>query len=491
MSEITFAAGSEAVELPSAGRSQTDLGGNLSVVQLILTTLAFNGPLTVVVGIIPIVIGYGNGLGAPVAYIVAPLIVATFAAGFTKMARHVENPGGFYSLVALGLGRRAGLGASFLALVCYYLVLLASYAFLGITAQALVHDTLHGPSISWWVWALIAQVVVGVLGYFRLDVSAKLLMVLMIGEAAIIVVYDAVVVARGGSGGLTASFLEPSSIMSGSPSLALLFAMLCMSGFEAAVIFRQEVRDPERTIPRAVYAFIATVAVLFGSTAWVVVQALGENEAVSATASDPAGSLMGTVRTYLGSVGFDLVSVLLATSILAALVSIHNVLSRYLFSLAVDGIFPSHIGKSHPRHQSPHRASLTVTVVTFVSLVPFMAFDADASTLYAKLSGAFGYSYMLLLICTGVAISVHLNRIRPADVTAWHRTVAPALALLGLGVTLYLATDNLALLFGGGGSITAILVLVVFGSFVVGFIVASVLRRTKPHVYERIGRQKA
>ncbi|MCE0763706.1 APC family permease [Pseudonocardia kujensis] len=465
------------------------LGGNLGVVQLLFTILAFNGPLTVVVGIVPLVIGYGNGLGAPVAYLVAALVVATFAAGFTKMARHVENPGGFYSFVALGLGRRAGLGASFLALVCYYLVLLASYAFIGITVESVVRDTLHGPSISWWVWALVAQLTVGVLGYFRLDISARFLMVLMAGEVLIIIAYDAAVVASGGSERLTASFLMSSNITSGSAGLALLFAMLCMAGFEATVIFRQEVRAPERTIPRAAYGFIATVAVLFGITAWAVTQALGDRSAVAATATDPVGSLLGTVRIYLGAVGLDLVSVLLATSILAALVSSHNILSRYLFSLGVDGILPGAVGKAHRRHKSPHRASVTVSIVAFIGLLPFMIFDDTPATLYAKLSGAFGYSFVLLLACTGLAIPVYLNRVRPASVTVWHRIVAPVLALAGMAIALYLATDNIELLIGAGTSVIVILMVIVYGSFVLGFAVASVFRRTKPDVFERIGRQ--
>ncbi|MGW4593530.1 APC family permease [Amycolatopsis thermoflava] len=489
MSETRLTTGPDKPGQATRSPSEANLSGNLGVVQLLFTILAFNGPLTVVVGIVPIVIGYGNGLGAPVAYVAAALVVAMFAAGFTKMARHVENPGGFYSFVALGLGRRAGLGASFLALVCYYLVLIASYAFIGITAESLVRDTLHGPSIPWWVWALLAQLVVGVLGYFRLDVSAKFLMVLMAGEALIIVAYDAVVVARGGSGGLTASFLKSSNITSGSLGLALLFAVLCMAGFEATVIFRQEVRAPERTIPRAAYGFIATVAVLFGITAWAVTQALGDANAVAATATDPVGSLMGTVGTYLGAVGLDLVSVLLATSILAALVSAHNVLSRYLFGLAADGILPRPIARAHRRHKSPHRASVTVSVVAFAGLLPFMIFDDTPATLYAKLSGAFGYSFVLLLACTGLAIPVYLNRIRPAGVTVWHRVIAPVLALAGLVITLYLATDNIELLMGAGTSVTVILVVIVYGSFVAGFAVASVLRHAKPDVYQRIGRQ--
>ena len=49
------------------------------------------------------------------------------------------------------------------------------------------------------------------------------------------------------------------------------------------------------------------------------------------------------------------------TSLFAALLSFHNVLARYYFALGNSGALPAACGRSHPRHTSPHIASLTQT----------------------------------------------------------------------------------------------------------------------------------
>src|SRR4051794_6473781 len=237
------------------------LRGDLNAFQLLFGILAYNAPLVAVVAFLPLAIGYGNGLGAPVAYLVAGVVIALFASGFLKMSRHIDNPGGFYSYIALGLGREAGLGASFLAVVTYYLLLLGGYALAGVLVGSFVTDTLGGPDLTWWVWAAACQVIVGIFGYFNIELSARFLTFFLCCEALLILVYEAVVLVRGGATGLSTSSFTPHQVTSGSIGIGLLFAALSFSGFEVTAVFRDEVRDPARTIPRAAYGFIAVIGV--------------------------------------------------------------------------------------------------------------------------------------------------------------------------------------------------------------------------------------
>lgn len=465
------------------------LTGNLNTFQLLFTVLAFNGPLAVVVGFAAVIIGYGNWLGAPMAYVASAAVVALFAVGFTKMAKEVDNPGGFYSFVARGLGREAGLGASFLALICYYLLLLGCYAFAGIALQAMVTSLLNGPNLDWWVWALITQVVCGVLGYFRLDLSAKILTLLLGLEIAIVVVYDAAVVGQEGASGLSADSLLPSNIFSGGVGLALLFGMLCMGGFEVTAVFRDEVRDPEKTVPRATYLFIATVAVMYGVTTWVIIQGLGSDNAVATAAADPTGAFYATMKTFVGDIGLDIVTVLLCSSVFAATLATHNVLARYLFNLSVDGIFPEQLSTVHHQHGSPHRASVVTSALVLAGFVTVVLSDPDPAVLYAQLTGGFGYALIMLLLLTSVAILAFMHRNRLEGTTVWHRVVAPAVATALLVVTLYLATTNIDLLITAGDTVVNSMLAVLYLSVVVGGVVAMILKRRKPAVYARIGRQ--
>ncbi|MEV0075241.1 APC family permease [Nocardia neocaledoniensis] len=459
------------------------LRGNLGIIQLVFTVLAFNGPLGVVAAFAPVVIGYGNGIGAPAAYLAAAGIVAVFAVGFLKMSRHIANPGGFYSFVTAGLGKQVGLGASFLAVTCYYILLLAVYAVAGLYLEIVVGG------LPWWIWALVLQGVVGAFGYFNLDFSAKALSVCLCLEVLFVAVYDIFVVAKGGATGLSADSFLPEHVFSGNVGIALLFGMLCMGGFEVTVIFRDEVRDPDRNIPRATYAFIALIGFVYAVSTWAIIQAIGPADAVATTAADPTGSFLGTLHTFVGSFAEDLVVPLLTTAGFAALLATHNVLARYAFNLGVDEVLPQRIGFAHPRHGSPHRASVGISVLALIGFLAFVGWGAEPKLLYAQLSGAFGYGLIMLMLITSAAVMVFLTRRRPDDTTVWHRLIAPGLALGCLAVVLWLATTNIsALITAGTGVVIAVLALL-YGSVLVGAAYAWKLRGSRPDTYAKIGRQ--
>lgn len=221
---------------------------------------------------------------------------------------------------------------------------------------------------------------------------------------------------------------------------------------------------------------------------WVIIQALGP-DAVALTASDPTGAFFATVQRFVGTVGVDVVNVLLVTSVFAALLAPHNVMARYIYSLAVDGILPRSLGRAHRKHGSPARSSLATSAVSLIGLLVLILVGADATVLYAQLIGGFGYALILLLLITSVAIIVFLGRTRPAGVGPWRRIGAPTIALAMFGVTLFLATANIDLLITAGPVAVTLLLGAFFGSVVVGAVTAAILRRRKPQVFARIGRQ--
>src|SRR3546814_5404221 len=92
--------------------------------------------------------------------------------------------------------------------------------------------------------------------------------------------------------------------MAGSVATGLIFAVSCFSGFEATAIFRDEVRDPEKTIPRATYLAIAMLTIFYTVGSWAFIQALGEADAVRTIAAHPSTAFFDMVARYLGTVGY-------------------------------------------------------------------------------------------------------------------------------------------------------------------------------------------
>ncbi|MEV8547222.1 APC family permease [Streptomyces sp. NPDC051572] len=474
---------------PQTQPDATRLRGNLGTISLFFMILAVNAPLAIVVGFSPVIIGYGNQLGAPVAFAAAGGIIALFTVGYTAMSRHLPNSGGFYAYITAGLGRAPGLGGSFLALLGYYFALIGSYAFGGIALQSFVKNTLHGPNITWWVWVLVLQAATGILGYFSLEVSARVLSYCLAGEIAMVVIYDTAVLFQGGAQGISAESFTPHAALSGSVGIALLFGITCFGGFETATIFRDEARDPLRTVPRAMYLYVALTVTLYAGSTWVIIQAWGPGKVVAAVSADPTGSFLASTQAYAGKLAADIVVVLLNTSIFASILGVHNVTGRYAFNLSADRILPKIISAVHGRHGSPHRASLLVSVLALAGMVPFFFITSNPSLLYARLMGVFGYVLIVLMLLTALASLVYLTKHRPEHTTVWHRLIAPLLAIAGLGISAWLATTNFKLLISGSGDLSAALLALILATALFGVATALVLRTRRPDIYARIGRQ--
>jgi amino acid transporter len=469
--------------------SERRLHGNLGVMHLFFSVMAWNAPLVIVVGIIPVMLFAGNGVGTPFAFIVAGLIILAFAVGFTRMARVLPNPGAFYSYITAGLGREAGLGAGLLALAMYFCAYAGTFAFGGVVLGSLVHDTFNGPEAPWWAWALLFWAFVGVLGYLRIDLSAKVLMVFLAAEVLAILVFDLLVASQGGASGLSGAPFSPDHWFDGSFGLGLMFAIGMFGGFEITALFRDEVRDPDRTVPRATYAVVGFAMVFYALTAFLLINALGVDNAVAAAAENPAGVVSVTMEQFGNKFLADLVIVFVNTSTLAVILAGHNIVSRYAFNLSADRILPGVLSGVHPRHGSPHRASVTASVGALVVSLPVVLGGVDPIVYYAAILGVLSVGFLLMLLLTDVAVVRYMKANGGAHSSVWATLVCPVIAFIGLLSCLVLALQNFDLIIGGSRGLANLILALTVAIFAGGCALALVLKRSRPDVYAKIGRQ--
>jgi len=228
-----------------------------------------------------------------------------------------------------------------------------------------------------------------------------------------------------------------------------MFAIAGFIGFEATAIFRDEARDPNRTIPRATYAALALIGVFYTVSAWAIVSAWGDGPAVARATADPGTMVVETAQRYLGTAASDVMQVLFVTSLFAAILSFHNVLSRYAFSLGNTGVLPGICGRSHARHASPHVASLiTTTVGALLMAVCAIAGLDPVLEIFTWLAGIASVGIVVLMLLACLAVIVFFRR-TGLDRRPWQSLIAPALGFVGLGLILVLLVKNLPLLMGG------------------------------------------
>lgn len=454
------------------------LKGSIGVVGIVFLVIAAAAPLTAIGGALPIMIATGNGAGAPMAYIVAAVVLLVFSVGYAAMSSHMTDTGAFYAYVGKGLGENVGLGAAGLALLTYTAVQAGIYGLAASTLQGLV-VSYGGPDLPWWLWALVLIGIVSVLGYRSIDLGAKVLGVLLVLEIGIVLALSVAVFAQGGADGIDVQSFTPDAFLSGSPGIALMFAIASFIGFEATAIYGEEAKDPKRTVPIATYAAVIVIGAVYAVSSWAVVLAFGSNSVADAAAADPAGLTFAAAAQFLGATWSDIIQIMLVTSLFAALLAFHNAISRYVFALARRGAAPKALARTHARHGSPHVGSIFQTVSAVLVVGVFALAGADPILqLFTWMSGLATVSILVLMILTGVAIYTFFARTR-VDSRTWHTKIAPVLGTLGLLVVLGLVLDNFTLLIGGSSTIAAILLLIVVGFFVAGLLRGISTRRSR------------
>ncbi|WP_051791497.1 APC family permease [Amycolatopsis jejuensis] len=452
---------------PATGAPPGTLSGTLGVGSIVFMVVAAAAPLTVIAGAVPLGIAQGDGAGFPATFVLCCAVLLLFAVGFCAMTRHVPNAGAFYTYIHKGLGRSTGLGSAFLALATYTAVQLAVYGYLGATLSGLVAQY-GGPSLPWWLYALGALAMVSALGYRHIELSGKVLGVLLICEVGIVLVFDAVVNIRGGAHGLSTAFLQPAQVGSGSLGIGIMFAIASFLGFEATAVYRSEARRPERTVPRATYLALLLIGGFYTLSSWSLISAWGDGEAITQSNQDPGGMLITSVTRYLGEAGGDVVQILLVTSLFAALLSFHNVIARYTFSLGNAGALPASCGRSHVRHGSPHVASVVQSASAVVLLVLFALAGMDPVTqVFAWMAGTATLGVLVLMALTCLAVLVFFRR-STVDRRWWHTVIAPVLGLAGLLGALGLTVANFPTLIGGSDRLAAAIGLVLVAVFALG-----------------------
>jgi amino acid transporter len=456
------------------------LDGHLGTGAIVFMVIAAAAPLTVIGGNVPIAVGSGNGAGAPIGFALAAVILLVFSVGFVTMTPFVKEAGAFFSYVTAGLGSRLGLGAAFTALVAYTAIQVGIYGYMGWALDDLV-TFFGGPSLPWWLYAFATMTIVAVLGYRHIDLSARVLGVALALEILVVVVLDVVIFATGGTDGLAVETFDPANIFTGGIGVAVLFALTGFIGFEATAVFRDEARDPEKTIPRATYLAVIIIGVFYAVSCWALITGVGAGNAVAVAQQTLAGEgnfLLDTATAYLGPVMRDVIQVLLITSLFACVLSFHNVIARYQFTLAHKGALPARLGHRHGAHHSPSTSSIvqTATAAVIVAVLALSGLDPLVGV-FGSMAGVATVGMVLLMLTTSVAVFVFFaRRPRIAAGRAWGARVFPILAVIGLAFAMWLVLSNFTLVTGGSVTVSTVLALIPVAALVLGIVLGKRFR---------------
>jgi amino acid transporter len=413
--------------------------GALGPLAVAFFVISAAGPLVAMAGGIPVAMLFGNGPGLPTMFVLATLLLV-FSHAYTAMAREVPNAGAFYAFAARGLGPAAAGGTGGLALLSYNALQIGLYGLFGAAAKGLL-EPVTGVVLPWWLYAALAMASIAVLGYRQVDLSAKVLGLLVAGEYAAVLLLDGAVLAVGGAHGLD---LAPF----GAAAIALMMCFTAFVGFEAPTIYSEEARDPERTIPRATYCSALLIGGFYAFSTWAMVMGSGSVHLVDQLKqlSDPTELLFTLSERYAGG-GLSLaMRVLFVTSTYASLLAFHNAIARYLYAMGRERVLPAALGQVHPRHASPHRGSLAQSGIAAVAVAVFAAAGADPVLVVFTLPSALATLGILALMAIAAAATArHFRRTQPQRRSV---RLSAAVSLVAFQAILGVALLNFRVLMG-------------------------------------------
>ncbi|MFY9334979.1 MAG: amino acid permease [Mycobacterium sp.] len=359
-----------------------------------------------------VVIGLGSMIGAGVFVVFGPaaasagpgLLIALAAAATVaycnatssaRLASLYPHSGGTYVYGRERLGPFWG----YLAGWSFVVGKLASCAAMALTVGLYVWPA-HAHAVA--VGAVVALTAVNYRGIGKSALATRVIVAVVLAVLAGVVA-AVMISGRADPARVTLTGGSPTGVLQAAGLLFFAFA-----GYARIATLGEEVRDPARTIPRAIGIALTITFAVYAVLAVTLMAILGPG---LATATAP---LADAVRAA-GAGGLEpVVRIGAAVAALGSLLSLILGVSRTGLAMARDGHLPAALAAVHPRYRVPHRAEVAVGVVvatvaavadvrsaigfsSFAVLVYYAIANAAAATLRGRLVPALGLAGCVVL----------------------------------------------------------------------------------------------
>jgi len=282
--------------------------------------------------------------------------------------------------------------------------------------------------------AIAAALLITLLNYVGIKKAGEFQLLFTLLKVAIILGIVAVgfSYSRGSWGNFAGSYAGAKGGVAGFMA-ALVAALWAYDGWNDVNMVAGEVRKPERNLPIALIAGVATVGALY-----VLVNAAVQfvlPAGVIGASQRPASDAIATV---LGPVGAGLVSAGMALSMLVAMNGTIMSGGRMPFAMARDGYFFAVLARVHPRFHTPSVALLLQAMLSIALLLSGGSFRQFFSLAI--------FSEWLFYMLTASTVFVFRRREpdAPRPYRVWGYPVVPVLFVLASAALLYYTfTDNL------------------------------------------------
>jgi len=362
---------------------------------------------------LPALVAAQLGAASPLAYVICAIAMCLFVTSFAMAGSRVSLTGGLYAYVETAFGRYIG----FLAGVLYFLTAILAISgvvgLIGISVGGLIPPL--ATETGRFMVILFVFLFLATINIRGVRTGARAVEAVTLIKLAPLIIF---VIAG-------IFFIRPEALAwpgwpgsepLGRSVLQLIFAFV---GVEVALVPSGEVKQPARTVPRAIFIALGITTLLYVLIQLVALGVLGNDLGKSGDAG-----LAEAAARFLGNAGRTLMLAGLAISAFGFATS--DILSspRILFAFGRDAFIPKWFAHVHPRFHTPD-----VAIITYAAI----AFTLSFSSTFQRLAILSNMAVLLLyVLCCLAALELNRRDIR-SDGTPFKfpgAILAPILAIV-------------------------------------------------------------
>ena len=362
---------------------------------------------------LPALVAAQLGAASPLAYVICAIAMCLFVTSFAMAGSRVSLTGGLYAYVETAFGRYIG----FLAGVLYFLTAILAISgvvgLIGISVGGLIPPL--ATETGRFMVILFVFLFLATINIRGVRTGARAVEAVTLIKLAPLIIF---VIAG-------IFFIRPEALAwpgwpgsepLGRSVLQLIFAFV---GVEVALVPSGEVKQPARTVPRAIFIALGITTLLYVLIQLVALGVLGNDLGKSGDAG-----LAEAAARFLGNAGRTLMLAGLAISAFGFATS--DILSspRILFAFGRDAFIPKWFAHVHPRFHTPY-----VAIITYAAI----AFTLSFSSTFQRLAILSNMAVLLLyVLCCLAALELNRRDIR-SDGTPFKfpgAILAPILAIV-------------------------------------------------------------
>ena len=302
------------------------------------------------------------GMHAPLAFLLAGIVMAPTAASFAEFASRMPISAGEAAYV------RAGFSSNRLALTIGLMVIavgVISAAAIAKGSAGYIREFVDLPTSIVITAVVLVMGAIAAWGILQSVAIAGLMTLIEIGGLLVIIYFGATT-----SPDLVARLPE---IWTGMGSLAAVAGVLSASmlaffafiGFEGLANIAEEVKDPQRTLPKAIFLTLAISTLFYILIVWIALVSVPREEL--ATARAPLSLVFQRVA---GATPF-VISAIAIVATVNGIIALMVMASRVIYGMAERRLLPSGLAAISPRTQTPLNATGLVIVAVLVLAVVF------------------------------------------------------------------------------------------------------------------------